>query len=81
MNAMTPTPCEVAPDETLRHAAEVMRDLNVPALPVCEKDELVGMITEHDIAVRAVADGRDPNRCKVRDAMTWQLYYVDEGGC
>ena len=58
-----------------------MRDLRVDALPVCDEDQLVGMLTEHDISVRAVADGHDPNEARVRDAMTWQLFYVDEREC
>ena len=72
---------EIPPDATLRQAAEKMRSLDVGTLPVFEGDDLVGVISEHDITVRAVADGRDPNEAKVRDAMTWQLFYVDDINC
>ena len=69
----------VSPDATLREAAQRMRSLNVAQLQVVQDDELVGVITEHDITARAVADGCDPNRTTVRDVMTWQLLYLDEG--
>jgi CBS domain-containing protein len=66
---------DIAPEATLREAAEKMRSLDVGALPVCDAGQLVGVITDRDIAVRAVADGRDPNRTSVRDAMTGQVCY------
>lgn len=58
-----------ASDQTLQQAATKMRDLDVGALPVGENDRLVGMITDRDIAIRAVADNKAPST-KVRDAMT-----------
>ena len=72
---------EVPPDATLRQAAERMRVLDVGALPVCEAGEFVGVITAQDIATRAVADGCDPNTSKVRDVMTWQMFFFDTPGC
>jgi CBS domain-containing protein len=51
-------------------AAEIMRDRDTGALPVCEGDRPIGMVTDRDITVRVVADGRDVNQCTVRDAMT-----------
>jgi CBS domain-containing protein len=48
--------------DTLVDVARKMRDLDVGALPICGDDErLKGMITDRDIVVRAVADGKDPN--------------------
>ncbi len=47
----------VRPDESLRHAAQVMDELNVGSLPVCDRSGLVGMITDRDITVRATAAG------------------------
>jgi CBS domain-containing protein len=69
---------EIPPQATLREAAQKMKSLDIGALPVCENDKLVGMITDRDIAVRAVAAGQDPNRATVRDAMTEQLFYCYE---
>jgi CBS domain-containing protein len=60
----------VGPDCTLQEAASRMKALDVGPLPVCEKDRLLGMITDRDIAVRAVAEGHDPRTERVRDAMT-----------
>ena len=47
----------VRPDESLRRAAQVMDELNVGSLPVCDRSGLVGMITDRDITVRATAAG------------------------
>ncbi len=57
-------------DNTLVEAAGVMRLFDIAAAPVCDDDQLVGMITEHDIVVRAVADGHDLNLMTVRDALS-----------
>jgi CBS domain-containing protein len=54
--------------DTLIDAAKRMRDLDVGALPVCGEDaRLAGMITDRDIVVRALAEGRDPGSTKVGD--------------
>jgi CBS domain-containing protein len=60
----------VAPSASLRQAAERMRALDVGSLPVCENDRLLGVITDRDITIRAVADGQDPGRTSVRDVMS-----------
>jgi CBS domain-containing protein len=48
-------------DETIRNAAKIMADLDAGALPVGDDDHLVGMITDRDLAVRAVAAGTGPD--------------------
>jgi CBS domain-containing protein len=59
------------PSATLEEAARKMRDLDVGTLPVCgEDDRLVGIVTDRDITVRAVAEGRDPRSTLVDEAMT-----------
>ena len=60
----------VKPDATVQHAASRMRSLNVGTLPVCENDRIIGMITDRDITVRAVAEGNDPKVVQVGDVMT-----------
>jgi CBS domain-containing protein len=61
---------------TLREAAQKMRDLDVGALPVCGgNDRLAGIITDRDIALRAVAEGLDPSTAVVRDVMTPKIIY------
>ena len=59
----------VRPDESLQRAAQVMDELNVGALPVCDQHGLVGMITDRDITVRATAAGL-PADTRVADVMT-----------
>ncbi len=68
----------VDPDMSVTDAACKMRDLDTGFLPVGENDRLVGMITDRDIAVRAVAEGKDPKTCHVRDAMTKDVIYCFE---
>lgn len=67
-----------APDDTIQTAAQLMADGGVGALPVCDGNRLIGMITDRDIAVRAVAEGKAPDGCSVRDVMTDDLNYALE---
>jgi CBS domain-containing protein len=68
----------VAPGDTIRYAAEKMEALDIGSLPVCDGERLVGVLTDRDIAIRAVASGRDPNRTAVAEAMTPQLVFAYE---
>ncbi|HXV24027.1 MAG TPA: CBS domain-containing protein [Alphaproteobacteria bacterium] len=67
-----------SPEDTIQHAAMAMGRIDAGALPVGENDRLVGMITDRDIAVRAVAEGRDPLHTRVRDVMTAEVKYCYE---
>src|SRR5262245_25602386 len=62
------------PNETIRDVARVMAEINAGVLPVGENDRLVGMITDRDIALRAVAEGKAPST-KVRDVMSQEVLY------
>jgi CBS domain-containing protein len=69
---MTKDPTCVTPGTTVRDAAKLMQRENAGALPVCESQgskKLVGMITDRDIAIRVVGDGRDGNT-RVNEVMT-----------
>ncbi|HEV8342708.1 MAG TPA: CBS domain-containing protein [Candidatus Binatia bacterium] len=68
----------VHPESTLVEAAEKMSDLDVGPMPVCDGDRLVGMITDRDIAVRAIAKGYDPAKTPVKEAMTPEVLYCFE---
>jgi CBS domain-containing protein len=68
----------VNPDASLQETACKMKDLDVGVLPVCDRDRLAGLLTDRDIAVRAVAEGRDPKTAKVCDAMTPGVDYCFE---
>ena len=60
----------IEPNRTLQEAASRMKAIDVGPLPVCENDHLVGMVTDRDIVVRAVAQGHNPRMEKVCDVMT-----------
>ena len=65
---MTPGVECVSVGETLVDAARRMRELDVGALPICgDNDRLAGMLTDRDIVMRVVAEGRDPGSVKVGD--------------
>lgn len=75
-DAMTRTLKWIGPDALIEDAARTMRDTGIGALPVCEDDRLVGMLTDRDIVVRYVAEGKTSAR--VREAMTAQLSWCGE---
>jgi CBS domain-containing protein len=58
------------PEDTLQDAARKMKELNVGPLPVCDGERLVGIVTDRDITVRGVAEGRDPRGTRIRDVMS-----------
>jgi CBS domain-containing protein len=66
-----------SPQETIQTAARLMKEVDAGALPVGENDRLVGMITDRDIALRAVAEGKNFNT-PVREVMTPEIQYVFE---
>jgi CBS domain-containing protein len=66
-DVMTPDPRTVGTESPLRQAAEIMRDQDVGSVVVTEGDDVCGIVTDRDIAVRAVAAGRDPNETKVAE--------------
>ena len=68
--AMTPHAEWITPDITLKDAALRMRDQDIGCLPIGENDRLVGMLTDRDLACRAVAQGLDAATTKVADVMT-----------
>jgi CBS domain-containing protein len=67
---MTAAPETVTPKTTLAEAAKLMERLDIGAVLVVESEQLRGIVTDRDIAVRGVARGLDPATAKVRDAFT-----------
>ena len=63
------------PDDSLQSAAKKMRDRNIGFLPVCDGEELIGVISDRDITIRALADGMDVNIMLGRDLMTVPAMY------
>ena len=72
--AMTREVRLVKPDQTIREAAQLMGEIDAGSIPVTENDRLVGMITDRDIAVRAVAQGKSPDT-RIRDVMSTGILY------
>jgi len=75
--AMTSEVRVASPDQTIREAAQLMAELDAGALPVAENDRLVGMITDRDIAVRAVAEGL-PAYTPISEIMSREVLYCYE---
>jgi CBS domain-containing protein len=67
---MTPEVVTIDPDASLQQAAQIMASLDIGMLPVMADDDLLGVITDRDITVRAAARGLDPKRTQVRSVMT-----------
>ena len=65
----------ITPDQPVSEAAGFMLSADTGSIPVIENDKLVGMITDRDIAVRGVANGRGPDTA-VRDLMTSDIVSV-----
>jgi CBS domain-containing protein len=61
-DVMTPNPRTVGPDDSIQNAARIMRDEDTGAVPVVDNGRTVGMVTDRDIVVRAVADGGQMSR-------------------
>lgn len=76
----------IDPNTMIREAAKKMRDDRVGALPVGENDRLVGMVTDRDIIVRAIAEERGLGTTAVREVMSKGVFYcfddasLDEAG-
>jgi len=63
-----------SPKQSIQDAAKMMAKIDAGVLPVAENDRLVGVLTDRDIAIRAVAEGKSP-ATKVRDVMTDEVLY------
>lgn len=68
-----------SPNDSLTQAAQTMRNMDVGCLPVCgENEKLIGMVTDRDITIRAVADMCDPEATRVIEVMTPDISYCFE---
>jgi len=75
---MSPEVDWIEPTTTLIEAAQRMRDEDIGFLPVGENDRLIGMLTDRDIVIRAVAEQRDLSTATAREAMSQDVLYVFE---
>ncbi|HZT92452.1 MAG TPA: CBS domain-containing protein [Gaiellaceae bacterium] len=74
---MTSDPRTVAPGDSVVDAARVMRDEDAGVVPVADGGRLVGVVTDRDIAIRVVAEGKDPSATTVRDVASQELVTID----
>jgi CBS domain-containing protein len=74
---MTKNPCAIDADKPVTYAAKMMRDEDVGLAPIVEGQKLVGTLTDRDIAIRVVAEGKDPQTVTVREAATTNLVTLD----
>lgn len=76
-DAMTPSVRTAGPSESLADAAQMMKSDDVGSIPIVEEGRLVGIVTDRDIAIRAVAEGVDPNAVTIADIASRELVTVD----
>jgi CBS domain-containing protein len=76
-DVMTSNPRTIEPSTSLHEAARLMRDQDVGSLPIVEGDRLFGMLTDRDIAIRAVAEGKDVTSTTAQEIASRQVVTVD----
>lgn len=74
---MTSEPCTIDAGKSVAYAAKMMRDEDVGLAPIVEGDKLIGMLTDRDIAIRIVAEGRNPDQVTVREVASKQVVTID----
>jgi len=75
---MTPDPACVSEKDSIREVARIMAREDTGVVPVVEGKKIVGMITDRDIVVRLVAEGKDPANARVNEAMSKNVRAVKE---
>ena len=76
-DAMTSNPCTIDADKPVAYAAKMMKQENVGSAPIVQGDRLVGTLTDRDIVVRVVAEGRDPQTVTAREVASTDVVTVD----
>jgi len=74
---MSSNPCAIDADKPVAYAAKMMKQESVGLAPVVEGDRLVGTLTDRDIVVRVVAEGKDPQTVAVREVASTDLITID----
>jgi len=74
---MTSNPSTVEPNKTVVEAARIMKQEDAGVVPVTENGRLTGMVTDRDIAIRVVAEGKDPQSTTVREVASTDLVTID----
>jgi len=76
-DVMTSDPCTIDAEKSVAYAAKMMREEDVGLAPIVEGDKLIGMLTDRDITIRVVAEGRNPDQVKVREVASTQVVTID----
>jgi len=76
-DAMTSSPCTIDAEKPVAYAAKMMKQENVGIAPIVEGDRLIGTLTDRDIAVRVVAEGKSPETTRVREVASAAPVTVD----
>ena len=74
---MTSNPCTIDADKDVVHAAKMLRDEDVGVAPIVEGDQLIGVLTDRDIAIKVVAEGKDPQATKVSEIASKDIVTID----
>ena len=74
-DVMSPNFKFMAPDAPISQIAQQMRDMDCGFMPLAENDKMVGMITDRDITIRAIAEGKNPENTQAREIMTAKTFY------
>jgi CBS domain-containing protein len=76
-DVMTSEPRTIDAGQSVAYAAKMMRDEDVGLAPIVEDDRFIGMLTDRDIAVRVVAEGKNPNEVTVGEVASKQVVTID----
>jgi CBS domain-containing protein len=74
---MTSDPCSIDVDKSVTYAAKMMRDEDVGLAPIVEGERLVGTVTDRDIVLRVIAEGKNPESTMVREIASTDLVTVE----
>jgi len=75
---MTQETVLMSPDTTVRKACEIMRDSDIGFIPVTDGEKILGVVTDRDMATRAIANGQNPDVTAVGEIMTQDIVFIFE---
>jgi CBS domain-containing protein len=76
-DVMTSNPCTIDAEKSVAYAAKMMREEDVGLAPIVEGEKLIGMLTDRDIAIRVVAEGKNPEQVKAVEVASKQVVTID----
>ncbi len=77
-DVMTPDPQCVSEKDNIQEAARIMKEQDTGVVPVVDGKKIIGLITDRDIVVRGIAEGKDLANCRVNELMTKHVRSVSE---